>query len=232
MKRVLITGANRGIGFELAAQCAARGDRVFAGCRTVANAVELEHLKKHHPGQVVILPMDVTDPAWIAEAVTKVAEQTQMLDLLINNAAINLGDESLSEIHPENLLRTLQVNAVGPVIVTQHFRDLIVKGNHPVIVNMSSESGSISSMTRFRGYGYYGSKAAENMYTRALALDPEIEGVIVIAMHPGWVRTDMGGPNAHLSTTESAAGILKVIDGLTSRDNGKFFTWEGNEYPW
>jgi NAD(P)-dependent dehydrogenase (short-subunit alcohol dehydrogenase family) len=70
------------------------------------------------------------------------------------------------------------------------------------------------------------------MFTRALAFDPELKGVTVIAMHPGWVRTDMGGPNAYLSTAESAAGILKVIEGLSPSDNGKFFTWDGGEYPW
>jgi len=232
MKRVLITGANRGIGLELATQYTAQGDQVFAGCRAPNRAAELKNLENQHPGQVTIFPIDVTNPALISEAASTVAEQAQALDLLINNAAINMGDEALSEVRSEDLLRTLHVNAIGPVIVAQYFRDLLVKGDHPVIVNISSESGSISKMTRFRGYGYYGSKAAENMYTRALALDPEIEGVTVIAMHPGWVRTDMGGPNARLSTHESAAGILRVIDGLTPRDNGKFFTWDGSEYPW
>jgi NAD(P)-dependent dehydrogenase (short-subunit alcohol dehydrogenase family) len=87
-------------------------------------------------------------------------------------------------------------------------------------------------MDHFRGYGYYGSKAAENMYTRALAFDPETEGITVIAVHPGWVRTDMGGTKAPLSASDSAAGILNVIDALTPEDNGKFYTWEGKEYPW
>jgi NAD(P)-dependent dehydrogenase (short-subunit alcohol dehydrogenase family) len=232
MKRVLITGSNRGIGLALASQYADRGDQVFASCRLPDQAEKLEILAKKHPGRVVILPMDVADIAQISRAASLVADQVQSLDVLINNAGINLGDESLSEIHPDNLVKTFQINAVSPLMVSQHFRDLLLKGKHPVIANISSESGSISKMTRFRGYAYYGSKAAVNMYTRSLAFDPETAGMVVIALHPGWVRTDMGGPDAHLSTAESAAGILKVIDGLTIDDNGKFYTWEGREYPW
>jgi NAD(P)-dependent dehydrogenase (short-subunit alcohol dehydrogenase family) len=232
MKRVLITGANRGIGLELTNQCAARGDQVFAGCRVPDQAEGLCELTKKYPGKVTILPIEVTNQDSITKAESTVASHVEALDILINNAGINMGDETLSEVRPDTLLKTLHVNAVGPVLVVQYFRDLLVNGDDPKIINISSESGSISKMTRFRGYGYYGSKAAENMYTRALAFDPETEGITVIAMHPGWVRTDMGGPDAHLSPTESCEGILKVTDGLTPEDNGKFYTWDGYEFPW
>jgi NAD(P)-dependent dehydrogenase (short-subunit alcohol dehydrogenase family) len=232
MKRVLISGANHGIGLELARQYLARGDRVFAMCRSPEKATDLKILVGKYPRKVTILRVDVTKDESISAGAALVAGQVDAIDILINNAAINMGDESLSEVHPDTLLKTLHVNAVGPIIVAQKFRDLLVKGDHPTIVNISSESGSLTKMTGFRGYGYYGSKAAENMYTRSLAFDPEIKGVIVIAMHPGWVRTDMGGPNAQLSSTESAAGIIKVTDQLTLKDNGKFRTWDGTEHPW
>ncbi len=232
MKRILITGANRGVGLELAIQYVARGDQVFAGCRSPENAAALDELSTNHPGQVVILPLDVTNEQSIIQCATKVATEVDGLDILINNAAVHGGDEHLSEVKAEILLRVLHVNAVSAVLVAQAFIQLLKKGNHPKLINVSSEAGSIERMGHFRGYNYYGSKAALNMYTRSLAWEPEIEGVTVIAIHPGWVRTDMGGPAAHLSTTESAQGLRKVIDSLTTEDNGKFFTWEGNEYPW
>ena len=232
MNRILITGANRGLGLELTQQCAQRGDRIFASCRSPEKAAILEEIAAKHPGQVTLLPLDVADEQSIAACVARVAAEVKALDIIFNNAAIHGGDEHLSEVTAEILLKVLNVNAVGVVLVAQKFLPLLKKGHHPKLINISSEAGSISRMDHFRGYNYYGSKAALNMYTRSLALDPETAGVTVIALHPGWVRTDMGGADAHLSATQSAAGILKVTDGLAPVDNGKFYTWEGIEYPW
>lgn len=232
MKRVLITGANRGVGLELSLQCAARGDRIFAGCRSPKKAAALEKIAAKYPGQVTILPLEVTNKKSIAQCAASVAAEINGLDILFNNAAIHGGDEHLSEVDAETLLRVIHVNAVGAVLVAQAFVELLRKGLEPKLVNVSSEAGSIERMRHFRGYNYYGSKATMNMYTRSLAWDPETEGIIVISIHPGWVRTDMGGLDAHLSTAQSAEGLLKVTKGLTPDDNGKFYTWEGNEYPW
>jgi NAD(P)-dependent dehydrogenase (short-subunit alcohol dehydrogenase family) len=232
MKRVLITGANRGIGLELSTQYATRGDRVFAGCRFPEKTGNLEELAARFPGQVNILPLDVTAARGIEDCAGLVQAETDGLDILINNAAINMGDERLSDVKAEALLKTFLVNAVGAVLVSQKFVPILKNGVNPKLVNISSEAGSISHMRQFRGYGYYASKSAMNMFSRSLAFDPEMEGVIVIALHPGWVRTDMGGINAHLSPAESALGIMKVIDGLTPVSNGRFFTWDGREYPW
>ncbi len=232
MKRVLITGANRGVGLELALQCAERGDRVFAGCRSPEKAAALEEISVKYPGRVNILPLEVTDEQSIAQCAANVAAEVDGLDILFNNAAIHMGDEHLSEVKADVLLKTIHVNAVGAVLVAKDFLSLLKKGNDPKLVNVSSEAGSIEKMAHFRGYNYYGSKATMNMYTRSLAWDPETEGITVISIHPGWVRTDMGGPDAHISATQSAGGLLKVTDGLTPEDNGKFYTWEGVEFPW
>lgn len=233
MKRILITGANRGVGLELARQCAARGDRVFAGCRSPEKAGALEKISAEYPGKVTILPLEVTDEGSIAKTAARVADEVEALDILFNNAAVNFGDEaSLSAVKAEVLITGFQVNAVGAVLMAQGFIALLKKGVDPKLVNVSSEAGSITNMNHYRGYHYYGSKTAMNMYTRSLAWDPETEGIIVAAIHPGWVRTDMGGPDAHLSTTQSAAGLLKVTDGLTPADQGNFYTWEGTELPW
>jgi NAD(P)-dependent dehydrogenase (short-subunit alcohol dehydrogenase family) len=230
--RVLITGANRGIGLSLVRIFVERGDMVFAGCRSYEKASGLKDYAAQHPELVKAVPLDVTDLTSIVECVQLVAARVDSLDILINNAAVHMGDENLSAAKSEVMLKTLQVNAVGPILVSQQFIPLLKKGKQPRIINISSEAGSITRMDHFRGYGYYGSKAAENMYTRSLAFDPETDQITVIALHPGWVRTDMGGPEAPLSASASAAGILNVIVALTPQDNGKFYTWEGIEYPW
>jgi NAD(P)-dependent dehydrogenase (short-subunit alcohol dehydrogenase family) len=232
MKRVLITGANRGLGLELVRQCLARGDRVFAGCRQPAQANDLQSLARTYPAQLTVLTLDVTERESLEASREIVREQVQGLEVLLNNAAVHLGDETITNVSAKALLRTFQVNAVGPVLVAQCYLDLLKAGDAPQLVNISSEAGSISRMTSHRGYAYYASKAALNMFTRALAFDRNLSGIIVVSLHPGWVRTDMGGPNAHLSPEESARGILQVSDGLGNEDNARFYTFAGEEYPW
>ena len=232
MQRILITGANRGVGLELARQCLARGGRVFAGCRHPQKAEALQKLAENAKPNLTLVQMDVTDERSLDEARKLIGASVEALDLLFNNAAINLGDEAITGVSAEKLAETLRVNAIGPVLVAQRFFDLLKLGLSPRLVNVSSEAGSIERMRHFRGYGYYGSKAALNMYTRSLALDPNLTGVTVIALHPGWVRTDMGGPMATLSGEEFATKILSVVDRLTPQDTGKFYTYTGDEYPW
>ena len=232
MTRILITGANRGLGLELTRLCAARGDRVFAGCRFPEHDVQLKDLSARYPGQIDVLPLEITDTASLDRCAQQVRSEVDALDMLINNAAINTEGETLRTFDGEKAAQQWMVNAVGQVLVAQKFLDLLKAGTNPKIINVTSEAGSISTMKHFRGYYYFGSKAAMNMFSRSMAWDPDAAGIITIALHPGWVRTDMGGSNADLSVTESAEGILKVIDGLRPEDNGKFYTWDGKEYPW
>jgi NAD(P)-dependent dehydrogenase (short-subunit alcohol dehydrogenase family) len=232
MNRILITGANRGLGLELTRLCAARGDRVFAGCRAPERDTELKDLSARSNGRVSILPLEITDTVSLDQCVQEVRSEVDALDMLINNAAINAEGETLRTFDAEKAAQQWMVNAVGQVLAAQKFLDLLQAGNDPKIINVTSEAGSISTMNHFRGYYYFGSKAAMNMFSRSMAWDPDTAGIITIALQPGWMRTDMGGSHADLSVTESAEGILKVIANLTSEDNGKFYTWEGKEYPW
>ena len=232
MNRILITGANRGLGLELVRLYAARGDQVFAGSRSRERDTELTDLSARYPGQIDILSLEVTDTASLDQCVQQVRDEVDALEMLINNAAINDEGETLRTFDAQKAAQQWTVNAVGQVLVAQRFLDLLKAGKDPKIINITSEAGSISTMNHFRGYYYFGSKAAMNMFSRSMAWDPDTAGIITIAVHPGWVRTDMGGPDAHLSVTESAEGILNVIADLTPEDNGKFYTWEGKEYPW
>jgi len=230
--RILISGANRGIGLELTRLCALRGDRVFAGCRAPEQASALKEISAKHPGLVSILPLEITDAKSVSRCLERVNAETDALDILINNAAIFSSGETIRTFDAEKAAKQWWVNAVGQMLVAQKSLDLLKAGTAPKIVNVTSESGSVSTMEHFRGYYYFGSKAAMNMFSRCMAWDPETAGIITIALHPGWVRTDMGGADADLSVTESAEGILNVIAALTPEDNGKFYTWNGKEYPW
>jgi NAD(P)-dependent dehydrogenase (short-subunit alcohol dehydrogenase family) len=138
-----------------------------------------------------------------------VAAHVDALDLVVNNAAVNFGDDAIADLTARTVINTFRVNTVGPVLVAQRFGDSLKKGDSPKVINISSEAGSISNTNHFRGYSYSSSKAALNMFTRVLAWDKGLEGIIVAAKHPGWVRTDMGGEMAPLSPAESAKGYWR-----------------------
>lgn len=232
MKRVLITGANRGLGLAFTKESLARGYRVFATCRRPDAADDLQALAADNPEQLTVLRLDVADEETIDAAATAVKAQEGALDLLINNAGVNPGGERPRNLGAETMLHTFRVNAVGPMLVAQRHLDLLRAGDDPKILNISSTAGSLSRKSSGGGYSYSSSKAALNMLTRALAFDLDSDGIIVVAIHPGWVRTDMGGPTAPLGPAESVRGVLDVADDLSQADTGSFYTHEGREAPW
>jgi len=239
MQRVLITGAGRGIGLELARQYAERGDRVLAGCRAIERAPDLRALIDRHHDQVSVLPLEVTDSASLVAAVQQAHREVEGLDILINNAAINPGDATVAGPNGQRLLddtSTLEVfniNVVAPVRVAQAFTALLTHGTAPRVVNISSGSGSLTYATDGGdGYSYAASKAALNMMTRTYAWTVRDQGITAVMIDPGWVKTDMGGAGATLEPEESARGLLSVIDGLTPEDAGRFLRYDGSEVPW
>jgi len=238
MQRVLITGAGRGIGLELARQYAERGDRVLAGCRDIERAPDLRALVDRHRDHVSVIPLEVTDTASLTATVRQAHKDVEALDILINNAAANPGDATVEGPDGQQLLddaRTLEVfntNVVAPVRVAQAFMALLAKGSTPRVVNISSGSGSLTYATHSSDYSYAASKAGLNMMTRTFAWNVQGDGVTAVMIDPGWVKTDMGGPNAHLEPEESARGLLAVIDGLTLQDAGRFLRYDGSEVPW
>jgi NAD(P)-dependent dehydrogenase (short-subunit alcohol dehydrogenase family) len=228
--RILITGANRGIGLELARQCAARGDEVFACARTPDSAHDLKRLNN-----VTIVPLDVVDESSIAAAATFVSAKVNALDILINNAAINPETppyESFGQLQAQSIMEVLHTNTVAPLIVAQAFMSLLGQGNNPRLINVSSGMGSITDRSYGGSHSYCMSKAALNMASRGLASDLRSRRVIVIALDPGWVQTDMGGTGASLTPTQSVNGILKVVDHLTIKDSGKFYDYRGTQQEW
>lgn len=233
MENILLTGANRGIGLELTRQALQAGSRVWAACRQPEKADELRALQAAYQAQLFVLPLDVTDEATIQTAFTAVSRQTSSLDLLINNAGILYRGETLANFDPERMRHTFDVNVLGVMRVTSRFVPLLRQGNRPRLINISSQLGSLQAMdTDWGMLSYNSSKAALNMITRKLAHELARDGITVIALHPGWVQTDMGGPHAAVTVPDSARGILTVAGRLDQSDSGKFFTYTGVEHPW
>ncbi len=234
MERILITGANRGIGLALVRQLlATESIRLFATARRPEAATDLQQLAASHADCLTVLPLDVTDQTSVGALATTVARQVNGLDVLINNAGFKppATAESFANITSETLLNTLAINVAGPLLVVKALVDLLAAGRNSRIVNISSQMGSMT----WGGGGFYAyttSKAALNMVTRRLAVDLQSRGITTITMHPGWVRTDMGGPSASLSPDESASGIIKVVSNLTPRQNGQFIQWNGEIHAW
>jgi len=222
---VLITGADRGLGYEFARQFSADGYTVIGTARHPGRADKLRALG------VRIEQLDVTKPASVRALAAHL--KSVPIDILVNNAGI-IGPHagSLASLDVDALDRTWQVNSLGPMRVTRALLNNLKHGRMKKIVNITSNLGSLELNKRGGLYGYRMTKAALNMFTRTLAAELGPHGFICIALHPGWVRTDMGGENAPLSPQQSISGMIKVIDGLTAADNGHFYDYKGREMPW
>ncbi len=231
----LVTGANRGLGLEWVCQLANRVTHLFATCRRPDEARELKDVARARPDTVTVFALDVTEPEAIDVAADRVCEAVGSLDLLINNAGVNGGGASdrFGAVDAETMTHVLRVNTVGPHLVTQACADLLREADGgATVVNVTSQLGSISRTSGGGWYSYKASKAALNMCTRLQAAELGDDDVIIVAMHPGWVRTDMGGSSARLSTEESVSDMLGVIDDLTPDDAGCFLAYDGSELSW
>lgn len=227
MSTYLITGVGRGIGQELARALLVRGDRVIGTLRDpdrVPDALS-EFIAG---GRLTLMALDVRDEASIAEAARQLDDP---IDVLINNAGI-IGPkrQSTLDMDFDGFLETLRVNTLGPLRIVQAFLPHLRRTKTPKIVTISSRMGSLSYAKSDR-IAYRASKAAVNKVMQGLATDLRPEGIIAIAVHPGWVRTDMGGSGADISVQESAAGLIRLIDGLTLEETGSFFDWMGVNIP-
>ena len=227
---VLITGTTRGIGLELARQFLDAGSDVFATARNPESDV-LQSLKAAHGDQLQLLALDVTDSVQIAEVAATLAGQP--LNLLINNAGLfrSRSDDAESLSH-ETWLQEFHVNAIAPFMVTRALRENLAAADDALVAMISSKMGSMSDNTSGGAYSYRSSKAALNAVTVCLSSDLADDGTRVVALHPGWVRTDMGGSNAPVDAPTSASGLKKVMLGIDTAQNGGFFDYTGEPIPW
>ena len=229
-KHCLVTGANRGIGLEFVRQLLTRGDRVIATCRHPGKATALNTLTGEYPGHLHVLPLDVANEKSRAELVRELPLVAGHVDLLINNAGVLHSGERFGQLSAAHLDDSFRTNASGPLLLTEALAPALSDG--ATVANLSSTLGSIASTSRFGTPSYNISKAAQNMATVLLAHALRDRGIRVVALHPGWVQTEMGGDGAQIAATASVAGLLKVIDGLTLDDSGRFLDWQGQPQPW
>lgn len=229
MSTVLITGANRGIGLELSRQYIENGDTVYACCRNPQTADDLKTLAADSEGQLSIHTMDVSSQQSIQNCADELS--TVSIDVLINNAGVLGGDhQTFGDANLDDWLMTMQINTIGPFRVAEAFQKHLQKGTNPKMMTISSQvAASAFSMPV---YAYSSSKAGVNKVMQILATEWKEPGIAVGLMHPGWVKTEMGGPDAQISTAESANGIRQVIQTMTLADSGKFFKWDGEIHPW
>jgi NAD(P)-dependent dehydrogenase (short-subunit alcohol dehydrogenase family) len=233
---ILITGANRGIGLALTAELLKGGHYVLAATRTPEKGHELWKLREAHGEMLEVLQMDVTSEESITAEESNVDVLAAKLDVLVNNAAVfpEEGDESIFDMELEHFREAFETNVLGVIRVIRAFVPLLEKGTNPRIVNVSSGAGSVAAKEDHGHYAYAASKAALNMVTRGIAAEFRPRGICVVAMTPGWVKTEMGGPNAPLTPEQSARAIARTITTLTLDKTSLFLERTGGEvkYGW
>jgi NAD(P)-dependent dehydrogenase (short-subunit alcohol dehydrogenase family) len=223
----LVTGIGRGIGRELARVLLHRGDRVVGTLRDLGR-IPPEWSAFIAGGQLRLLALDVRDGASIRAAAASLNEP---IDVLVNNAGIiGPSRQSTLDIDFDGFLETLNINTLGPLRVVQAFLPHLRRAKAARIVTISSRMGSLSHAKSDR-IAYRASKAAVNKVMQGLATDLRPDSIIAVSVHPGWVQTDMGGSGADISVEDSAAGLVKLIDGLALEDSGGFFDWQGTPVP-
>lgn len=232
MKTLLITGANRGIGLEFSSQYAEDGWKVIACCRQPDKSTSLKKLAAQYPDLVKIHALDVSDHAQI-ERLAQVLS-SEPVDLLINNAGVYPVSDTSGFGHTNyaEWISAFNINTMAPLKMVETFFSQIASSKHKTVVTITSLMASIADNGGGGAYLYRSSKAAANMVVKSLAIDLKGKGITSVALHPGWVKTDMGGPNAMISAAQSVSGMRQVISQLTLADSGKFISYDGLPLPW
>ncbi|KAM5138875.1 C-signal-like [Mantella aurantiaca] len=246
IRNILLTGSNRGIGLEFVQQFLKVSpplQHIFATCRepNAEQSQALQNLAKKH-SNIVILKLDTTDHASMEACVKRVEKELagRGLDILINNAGV-MPPSTLQSVTAEQMSNVYNINTIGPMLASQAFYPLLKKSGHggsgrAAIVHISAQLGSIEGVptyfTQFPVISYRCSKVALNMLCKCQALGYKEDGILSIAIHPGWVQTDLGGNKAPLTKEDSVSGMMKNILCLTDKQNGTFVDWKGEKIPW
>jgi NAD(P)-dependent dehydrogenase (short-subunit alcohol dehydrogenase family) len=231
VQSVLITSASRGIGLEFVRQYAADGWHVFAACRNPGAADKLQAVARASAERVDTFEMDVRDAESIRRAAGRIGGRA--IDVLINSAGImGKSGQRIGDMDYASWAEVLDVNTLGPMRVTEAFIEHLRRGERKLTITITSGMGSLADNISGGWIAYRTSKAAVNMLMRSLAVDLKRDGVTCVVLNPGWVKTDMGGPNANITAEKSVTNMRRVIGKLTTADSGKFLHHDGSEYQW
>ena len=237
-RTALITGASRGIGLEFVRQYAADQWRVIAGCRAPESAAALSALAAASGGRVCVHRLDVEDLPGVDHLAAELAGIP--IDVLVNNAGSAGAPTTSRDRAPEpfgmsnfdHWQSMFRVNVMGPMKVMEAFAPNLEAGTGRSVATISSQLGSMTLNTSGGGYAYRATKAGVNAVMRSLAIDLAGHGIRIAILHPGWVKTDMGGPQAPVEPVDSVRGMRAVIAGLTPERSGQFFLYDGSRLPW
>jgi NAD(P)-dependent dehydrogenase (short-subunit alcohol dehydrogenase family) len=226
---VLITGANRGIGLEFTQQYAADGWQVLACCREPNHATALSAVASQFADKISVYALDVADLSQIEALADKLAGHA--IDVLINNAGV-YPESSFGDVDADAWALAFKINSIVPLKMAEAFTSHVARSEFKKIVTLSSKMGSMDDNTSGGSYIYRSSKAAVNMVMKSLSIDLKPYGIACGVLHPGWVQTDMGGPNGLINTQQSVSGLRQVIEQLTLENAGRFIAFDGKEIPW
>ncbi len=230
-RTVLLTGANRGLGLEFVRQYAEDGWKVLAACRSPGAAQELQELASRQPERIRVLEIDVMNAAGVKEAAASLRDEP--IDLLLNNAGVGSPrNQKIGSLDYPAWAQVLDANVLGPARMVEAFVENVAKGRDKRIVTVTSLMGSIADNSSGGAYAYRSSKAAVNAAMKSFSIDLAPRGITCVVVHPGWVRTDMGGAGGKLSPEESVRSLRALIASLKPKDSGKFFNVDGKELPW
>jgi NAD(P)-dependent dehydrogenase (short-subunit alcohol dehydrogenase family) len=218
----------------LASRFLQAGFHVFAG--EFEPSINLTTLAEQFPHMLTVMPLDVREMDSIRAAAKLVAEKTASLDILLNNAGIHLEKQGRTletlDFTNQHLEQTMAVNAFGPLRMAQQFHSLLAQGERKLIINISSEAGSIANCQREREFAYCMSKSALNMGSKLMQIYLSKQGFKVLAVQPGWMQTDMGGSQAAITPEHSAAGIFELAIKEWAADDPIYLDYEGIPLPW
>ncbi|MBT7443228.1 MAG: SDR family oxidoreductase [Methylococcales bacterium] len=229
MSTILITGANRGIGLALAEHYAKHDWTVIAACRDTSQATALNQLKTVF-SNVMIYTLDVTLP----ESIRTLAGELKghPVDILFNNAGVYGNNVPFGSNNTQDWFDVFSANTFSAMEMMQAFVDHVAMSGLKVMANMTSKMGSMADNGSGGCYPYRASKAALNAIVKSASIDLQPQGITVLALHPGWVLTDMGGPNAEINTKQCIDKLSAIIDQSTLADSGRFVDIDGSDIAW